>query len=291
MIDAHTHCFPPEILGNVTHWAKIYKETHWLELVAPKNKASLQGWANKEDMIQAMDSANVSQSILLGWYWENKATCLRHNELMKEWVDFAPTRLLAFASIFPNDNPIQQLELARSMGFKGVGELHPTIQDYEASKKHWHAMVEWCEANNWPINFHVSEGLNVKYPNFIPTPFNIYLDIAKAYPKLKIILSHWGGGIPFFELNPKLKPLLKNVYYDTAASPLLYDMNVFKNVVNIVGSEKILFGSDFPLMLYPKKQTSPDMKMFIENIHTDAGLSKKEQEQIFEKNISKLLNL
>ena len=114
-------------------------------------------------------------------------------------------------------------------------------------------MAEWCEANKWPINFHVSEGLNVKYPNFTPTPFDIYLDIAKAFPNLKIILSHWGGGIPFFELNPRLKPLLKNVYYDTAASPLLYDITVFRNVINLVGSEKIIFGSDFPLRVYPKK--------------------------------------
>ena len=178
MIDAHTHCFPPEISDNITQWAITYNESHWLKLVAPNKKPSLQGYASKEGMIEAMDCAKVSQSILLGWYWENKATCIRHNELMKQWMDFAPMRFHAFASIYPNDEPIQQLELAHSMGFKGVGELHPTIQHYDQYKDRWHTMAEWCETNNWPMNFHVSEGLNVKYPNFIPTPFDIYLELS-----------------------------------------------------------------------------------------------------------------
>jgi predicted TIM-barrel fold metal-dependent hydrolase len=291
MIDAHTHCFPPEISDNITQWANTYNEPHWLKLVAPENRPSLQGWASKEAMIEAMDAANISQSILLGWYWENKATCLKHNELMKQWMDFAPKRLLAFASIYPNEDPIDQLELARSMGFKGVGELHPIIQHYEQNKAYWHTMAEWCEAHHWPINFHVTEGLNRDYPNFIPTPFHIYLDIATAFPNLRIILSHWGGGIPFFEQNPKLKGLLKNVYYDTAASPLLYDIRVFKNVIGMVGSEKILYGSDYPLKVYPKTQKKADMETFVKEIQTNAELSETEYEQIFEKNINYLLNL
>lgn len=291
MIDAHTHCFPPEISDNISQWAKYYNEPHWLKLVAPENRSSIQGWASKEAMIQTMDNSNVTQSILLGWYWENKATCLKHNLLMKEWMDFAPKRLLAFAAIYPNEDLINQLELALSMGFKGVGELHPVIQNYEKNKAQWHAMAEWCEAHNWPINFHVSEGLNIKYPNFISTPFDIYLEIALAYPNLKIILSHWGGGIPFFELNPKLKSHLKNVYYDTSASPLLYDINIFRNVIDLVGSKKILFGSDFPLKLYPKKHRTADMQTFIKDISTNAGLNEKEMDQIFRQNISELLSL
>jgi predicted TIM-barrel fold metal-dependent hydrolase len=291
MIDAHTHCFPPEISDNITQWATTYNESHWLKLVAPNNKPSLQGYASKEGMIEAMDCAKVSQSILLGWYWENKATCIRHNQLMKQWMDFAPMRFHAFASIYPNDEPIQQLELAHSMGFKGVGELHPTIQHYDQYKDRWHTMAEWCETNNWPMNFHVSEGLNVKYPNFITTPFDIYLEFAEAFPDLKIILSHWGGGIPFFELNLKLKVLLKNFYYDTSASPLLYDMTIFRNVIHLVGAEKIIFGSDYPLKLYPKKQKQVEMQTFIKDIQSKAGLNQNEYEQIFEKNICSLLNL
>ena len=60
-------------------------------------------------------------------------------------------------------------------------------------------MAEWCEANKWPINFHVSEGLNVKYPNFTPTPLDIYLDIAKSSKSKDYFIPL--GRDSIFELN------------------------------------------------------------------------------------------
>ena len=41
---------------------------------------------------------------------------------------------------------------------------------------------------------------------------------------------------------------MKNVYFDTAASPLLYHPQVYSQVSQLVGADKILFGSDYPLM-------------------------------------------
>jgi hypothetical protein len=41
---------------------------------------------------------------------------------------------------------------------------------------------------------------------------------------------------------------MKNTYVDSSASPYLYTPDVFTHVTNLIGAEKILFGSDFPLM-------------------------------------------
>ena len=54
--------------------------------------------------------------------------------------------------------------------------------------------------------------------------------------------------MPFYELMPEIKEAFKNVYYDSAASSFLYDANVFSNVIKLVGVEKILFGSDYPVI-------------------------------------------
>ena len=51
---------------------------------------------------------------------------------------------------------------------------------------------------------------------------------------------------------------LQNVYYDTAASPLLYDQRVYRAVADCVGAERILFGSDYPLRVFPREQKEPD---------------------------------
>jgi predicted TIM-barrel fold metal-dependent hydrolase len=47
---------------------------------------------------------------------------------------------------------------------------------------------------------------------------------------------------------PEVRDGLENVYFDTAASPFLYGPQVFETVAGLIGSEKILLGSDFPLL-------------------------------------------
>jgi len=45
-----------------------------------------------------------------------------------------------------------------------------------------------------------------------------------------------------------VKKAMSNVFFDTAASPLLYRSQVYNQVIQLVGSDKILFGSDFPIV-------------------------------------------
>jgi len=47
---------------------------------------------------------------------------------------------------------------------------------------------------------------------------------------------------------PEVEEALKNAFFDTAATPFLYRDKIFKVAVDIIGSEKILFGTDFPLI-------------------------------------------
>jgi len=54
-------------------------------------------------------------------------------------------------------------------------------------------------------------------------------NLVKRFPENKIVLAHWGGGIFFFNLLKKdVKESLKNVYFDTAASPFLYDTQIYR---------------------------------------------------------------
>ena len=80
--------------------------------------------------------------------------------------------------------------------------------------------------------------------------------LITAHPALKLVLAHWGGGFPFYELMPEVRRAAANVYYDTAASPLLYDAAVFRWVAGMVGAGKVLFGTDYPLA--PGAETAED---------------------------------
>jgi predicted TIM-barrel fold metal-dependent hydrolase len=65
---------------------------------------------------------------------------------------------------------------------------------------------------------------------------------------LKLVCAHWGGGLPFYALMPEVAGALANVLFDTAATVFLYKPEIFEQVSGIVGSDKILFGTDYPLM-------------------------------------------
>jgi predicted TIM-barrel fold metal-dependent hydrolase len=41
---------------------------------------------------------------------------------------------------------------------------------------------------------------------------------------------------------------MHNIFFDTAASPFLYNPQIYSQVIQLVGADKILFGSDYPLL-------------------------------------------
>ena len=297
IIDCHTHCYPVELQTDPVGWAKAHNEPHWANLVAPARRTSIQGWATAEEMLSKMDAAGVWKAVLLGWYWENEATCRWHNELIAQWVAKAPDRFIGFAAINPGGikaDLIAQCQHAQSLGLQGIGELHPGVQKFDSSSENWQALADWCVEHGWPVNIHATEVVGRNLPGTVQTPLDDFVNMAQNHPDLKLILAHWGGGLAFFELNPFLRKTLKNVYYDTAASPFLfdnkiYDIAIFRRMIEIVGTDKILFGSDYPLKLYPLSKQELDFATFLNSIRETAGLSIEEHAAILYQNLQKLL--
>ncbi|MFW6217655.1 MAG: amidohydrolase family protein [Verrucomicrobiota bacterium] len=287
IIDCHTHCYPPEVAADPRAWAEQWTEPHWADLVAPPDQPGIQGWATPEEMRAAMDAAGVAKAVLLGWYWENEATCRWHNRVIADWVAAAPDRFIGFAAVYPNENVVAQLENAKALGLRGVGELHPGIQRFDETRPAWQKITDWCLRHHWPVNLHATEAAGHDHPGSVPTPLNTFVRMAAASPGLRIVLAHWGGGLPFFEQNPRLKKILQNVVYDSSASPLLYEPDILRRLIDLVGPGKLLFGSDYPLRVYPRKQIQPDFARMIEAFRS--RLSSEEAEAFFHANARRLL--
>jgi predicted TIM-barrel fold metal-dependent hydrolase len=47
---------------------------------------------------------------------------------------------------------------------------------------------------------------------------------------------------------PEVRDLFRSVWFDTAATSLLYSAEVYQQVAIAIGAERILFGSDYPLL-------------------------------------------
>ena len=56
----------------------------------------------------------------------------------------------------------------------------------------------------------------------------------------------------------------------------------------LVGVDRVLFGSDYPLILYPRDQRVPEFKRFLNDVVT-AGLTIEEQEKVLGKNLLRLV--
>jgi hypothetical protein len=105
-------------------------------------------------------------------------------------------------------------------------------------------------------------------------------NLIKAFPDLTLILAHWGGGLFFFNLLKKeVSVTLKNVYFDTAASPYLYKPEIYRLAAEIIGPDKILFGSDYPLL--PPSRYLKEMAA--------GGLPPDHQEMLTRQNAMKIL--
>ena len=95
---------------------------------------------------------------------------------------------------------------------------------------------------------HASEPVGHEYPGKGGVTPDILYPFITSFTDLTIVCAHWGGGLPFYALMPEVKQALHNVYFDTAASPFLYSPQVYNQVIQLVGGDKILFGSDYPLL-------------------------------------------
>lgn len=265
-IDIHVHYMPPELANDSDFFNR---EPFWQYLARPNSKKSVQGWATAERMIEDMDRSGIDMVVVQGEYFQSHESCVSRNnrvlELMRRW----PDRLKAFAIVQPKAGryALDELERCLEYGMCGVGELSPFAQGYRLEDPTFIAVAELCVSRNIPLLLHTNEEVGRHYRGKVPVAVTEYYHFAERFPELKIVLAHWGGGLFFYEILPEVKKALANVRYDTAASPLVFPSDrVFQVAMQCLGADKILYGSDYPLIVYPKRQDSPDFRPFLEEI-------------------------
>ncbi|NDV62768.1 amidohydrolase family protein [Puniceicoccales bacterium CK1056] len=286
--DTHVHCYPPEVIADPVAWARAHGEPHWERLVTD----GPQGWADPEGLLRAMDAASVEKVLLQAWYWENPSTAELQNSWHAEWMQRYPDRFAACAALHPGLHDLEgALQSAKEWGACAVGECLPQVQSPDGWKHPgWETILEWTTAQGWPFCLHLTEPAGHDYPGRVETPLMEAVALFEKHPAQKWLCAHWGGGLPFHSLNRRVKKALKNVWFDTAASPLLYDSRIWRLVCDLIGPERILFGSDFPLRVYPRKQTLPSWDLLLEEF-SQSGLSVDEQRLISRDNMARLFKL
>ena len=245
IIDFHTHIFSPRIKKDPGEY--IARDPCFAALYSsPQAKI-----ATADELIAAMDRDGVDISVVLNIGWTTPESCIETNDYILESVARFPKRLIGFGSIQPRfmDAALAEIERCSTSGLKGIGELRPDVQDFDITDKALMTpLVEALVNHNQIMLTHSSEPVGHQYPGKGTVTPDILYRFITAFPQLTVVCAHWGGGLPFFALMPEVKKALSNVYFDTAASPFLYSPRIYPQVVSLLGADKILFGSDYPLM-------------------------------------------
>lgn len=267
-IDAHVHFTPPSMADDLPGLSA--REPYWGLLVTPSSaNHTEQGWATAEQMMEAMDHAALDRVVLMGEYRLRHESSVARNDqsltLLRRW----PERVAAFACIQPTAGPQALDELKRCLegGMLGVGEANPYGQAHTVDNPDFLRLAEACIERDVPLNLHVSEEIGHYYLGKSTTPMRHFHWLACRYPELKLILSHWGGGLFLYEIMPEVRRDLRNVWYDTAGSPLLYPTpSIFDVALRCVDHRKVLYGSDYPCLLFPSSISKPDFRPFLGEI-------------------------
>lgn len=231
--------------------ADFLKRDSWFATLYENPKHRL---ASAEDVIASMQEAGVDRTVIFGFPWRDGGLCREHNDYLIDAVRRYPDKLIGFACVQPLDaGDAKELDRCLSAGLSGLGELGPDGQKFDIGDK-WvlEAAAEVLVQHGRPLLTHSSEPTGHPYPGKGETFPRKLLQLAQNFPVLTIVLAHWGGGLPFYELMPEVRDALTNVYYDTAASTYLYSFDIFKVVASITGAHRILWGTDFPLLSQAK---------------------------------------
>jgi len=278
IIDCHTHAFPKQIRENRDSFLPT-EPAFKLLYKAPKARL-----VSVKEIIAAMDEQGVDKSIVFGFPWQNEDTCRRNNDYIIEAVIKYPTRLIGFCCLDPFiSNAAIEVERCLKAGLSGVGELafyrsgidEPCLDRLDP-------IMGLCLKAKVPVMIHTNEPVGHMYPGKTPNTLVQIYQMVKRFANNSFILAHWGGGIFFYNLLKKeVRESLANVYFDTAASPLLYEPQIYKFAKQLVGIDKILLGTDFPL-LKPKRYF---------NELDAAGFSEAEKKRICGGNVADLLGI
>ncbi|MBE0428539.1 MAG: amidohydrolase [Thermoleophilia bacterium] len=244
IIDFHTHVFSPDVIAN--REAYLARE-EWFARLYGSPQARM---ARVSELIGEMDRCGVDRAVVCGFAWKSFDLYVETNSYIADAAARYPERLVGLANVPPlHPEAIRELDRCLGLGLKGVGELKPLGQHFDLDDEAGlEPFWEFAAAHDLPVMVHLSEPVGRKYPGKGPTSPRKGYNLALRHPELRLIYSHWGGGLAFFELMPDVREALANVWYDCSASPYLYDASVYRLAAEAVGSRKILFGSDYPLI-------------------------------------------
>jgi len=228
-----------------------------------------------EDAIAAMDSNGVELGVIVPMRPQD-------NDFILQCQQRHPQRLVGCAMVHPRDkDAVTQLRDLIGGGLRGL-KLHPITQQFpDTDFEHLSPLIAEAGRLGVHVQIHCT-------PMFGLSTVEGVLHLALKHPDTKIILLH-AALHRYLDLFPVSRALhsgvLQNLYIDMSATVVAFHgsplWESFRWVMQQIGAEHLVFGSDFPLM---------DIGQTLKCIHA-LGFTPEEEQLILRKNMNAILGL
>jgi uncharacterized protein len=242
-----------------------------------------------EEKLRRMDAAGIERSFLIA----TKVGPLMHKAsyhipyaMVAEAVNRYPDRFYGLAGLDPTEgmDGVRQLEQAvREHGFIGA-HFYPHWFELAPDHARWYPFYAKCVELDIPVQLQVGQSMIYDPAHRLRSVGRpITLDaVACDFPELKLIGIH--VGIPWTEEMIAMAWKHPNVYIGTDAHAPAYWPPAFVHYINTFGQDKVIFGTDFPVLDFEKTRQQiealqlrpiPKRKMLRDNVLRVYGLDER----------------
>ena len=273
IIDAHVHLHPTEEVGKMV-----------VEMIG----MPYYSYGTPDDYLNDMKNAGIDKAVMVSFAPDNQ---IKNNNFWTVAITKASKSkqakypmFIPFISVSPTmkgRTMIEELEHKYKWGMKGL-KIHPVAQRFAPDDERMFSVYEWLVKHDLPITAH--SGINADGKSTFGEPER-WISVLEKFPDLNLILAHLGNG--FWDQTIEIADKFKRVMFDTAIaisyidSPTTLDDEEAIDLIRTIGSNRILFGSDYP-WINPSKD--------IQRIK-DLDISEDDKKLILGENAAKLFNL
>lgn len=256
IIDFHAHIYPEKIAEKATNaTGKFYEISPACtgtaeELITQGKKAGISRFvclpvATKPDQVPSINKFILDETS-------------KHEELY------------GFGTLHPEcGDLLDEAKHIVDSGLHGI-KLHPDTQQFNADDKRLFEVFDYIKGRI-PVLIHCGDKrFDYSHPRRIR-------NIADNFPGLQIIAAHLGGWSLFEEGYELLKDT--ECFFDISSTTMFLPPEKVRHYIRGYGSERILFGTDFPLWS-PKDEVDSFLKL---------GLTDEEQERVAYKNALRII--
>ena len=243
IVDFHTHIFPPQVRDQRQEYLR--RDPTFAEMYAnPRAKIAM-----ASDLLRSMDKSGVDVSVALGFAWREHELCHRHNNYLLEAAARSSGRIVPFCTLNPQEEEAEE-EAARCarVGARGLGEIRPESQGWDLNGPAGERLARLALQYGLILLFHVTEPVGHAYPGKRGGSLGAFYEFVVRHPEVDMVGAHLAGGLPFYASMPEVREALAHLHVDTAAQPLLYGRAAYGLLGRLIGSERVLLGSDYPLI-------------------------------------------